>query len=111
MARFLVVVSSGEKPKSLLALRWAAAALSNGWADDVDVVFFGPAEDFLARGDPDFYEAIKALQSQGKEPIACERFAQAAGYLDTLAKRGIRTGYVGEIIARKTAEGYTPLVF
>ncbi len=75
MARFLVVVSSGEKPKSLLALCWAAAAISNGWTDDVEVVFFGPAEDFLARGDPDFYEAIKALRSRGKEPVACERFA------------------------------------
>jgi len=111
VARFLLVASTGEKGKSLLGLRWAIAAIERGWAEEVRVVLFGPVEEHVARGDPDYLEALERLRGLGVEPVLCERYAQAAGVLEELRGRGLTLGPVGEMIAELAGKGYTPLVF
>ena len=111
MSKFLVIVSTSEKEKSLLGIRCAIAALKNKWVDDVEVVFFGPIEKSIAEGDTEFLALIEELKGMGKEPTACIRVAEAGGYLQDLSAKGVKTGPVGEMIAEFVGKGFVPLVF
>lgn len=109
--KVLVIVSTGEIPKASLGIRWAAAAIRNGWVDDVEVVLFGPVEELVAKGEEQLIEPLAELVKLGKEPLACRRVADAQGITAELERRNVKTEYVGEIIAKLMAEGYVPLTF
>ncbi|WP_240910633.1 hypothetical protein [Thermococcus sp. MV11] len=77
---------------------WAVNAIKNGWAEDVEVVLFGPIEDAVARGDKRFVPWIERLRELRKLPRACRRIAEEKGFEEILGKNS-RVGYVGAIIA------------
>lgn len=111
MAKAVVVVSSRDREKAALGVRWAAAAKRNGWVEDVKVLFFGPSEDLLAEGDEAVMTALKDLKDLGVEAIACRRFAEGKGYAGKLEERGVKVGFVGELIAKYMEEGYKVITF
>jgi hypothetical protein len=111
MSKFLVVISTSERDKALLGLRWAIAALKNKWAEDVEVVFFGPIEKSIAEGDNDLLGLIKDLEGLGKEAVACIRVAEAEGIAEKISEKNVKLGRVGELIAKYVDNGFIPLVF
>ncbi len=110
MSKVLVVVSTSEMNKAVLGALWASAALKEGWAENVELMFFGPIEEKIALGDERLMKAIQEFRGLGKKPVACERVAKGGGYIDILSRR-IDTGPVGEMIGEYIDKGYVPLVF
>jgi len=111
VVRAVVVVSTRDVEKAVLAARWAAAARRNGWVEEVAVFFFGPSEDLIASGDEAVLEALQALREAGVRVAACRRFAEGRGYASRLEELGVEVYYVGEEIARLIREGHTVLTF
>ncbi len=111
MAKFLVVVSTQDPGAASLAVRWAAVALSSKWAEDVEVAFFGPSQKLLVEGEESVMNAITALREAGKEPMVCERVADAMGVKQVLVEKGFKLGPVGETIGKLADQGYKVLVW
>ena len=109
----LVVVSTAEKGKAILALRWAYRMVERGLAKDVKVYLFGPVEELVAKGDPEISQAVRSLIDSGVEVLACHGYAEMNGFEDQLRKAlgEERVTHVGRLIVERVKEGYTPLVF
>jgi hypothetical protein len=111
----LVVISSGDEEKALVAASWAANARLRGWADDVVIVVFGPAEKLLLSGGG-LLDALKIAQGAGARIYFCRRYAETRGFAEEL-ERVVESEdlgsveYVGPLIAELISKGYTPLVF
>ena len=69
MARVLVIVSSGDVGKALTGLMWATNALKRKWVDDVELIFFGPVEELIARDEKSLLEAIAAYSEVKGDPL------------------------------------------
>lgn len=110
MSKVLVIVSTAEIEKAALGVLWAAAAIKEGWVEDVELVFFGPIEEKIALGNETIMKAIDEYKKTGKKPMACERVARSHNYLELLSSR-IDVGPVGELIGDYLSKGYIPLVF
>ena len=109
MVKVLVIITSPDE-RALPGFMWAANALQNGWAEDVEVILFGPAERAVAEGDELFVPWVKKLAEMGRTPIACRRIAEVEGFVGPLEKY-TKVEYVGRIIAEKLEEGYVPMTF
>ena len=108
--KILVVVSTSDKEKALAALMYATNAKKYGWVEDVKVVFFGPAERYIAEDDESFDKYLEKLKGVGVEARACKRIAEIGGFEEKLRIK-IPTEYVGEYVSKLMDQGYTPLVF
>lgn len=108
-SRVLIIISTGEKGKAAAGLRYAFRAKSEGWMDDVKVIFFGPSEKLLV-GDDLIAERAKEIAAMEK-PIACKAFADQLGISEKIESLGLKVDFVGPIISRLIKEGYVPLVF
>ena len=109
MVKALVIISSADE-RAIPGLMWAVNAIKNGWAEDVEVILFGPAERAVAKGDELFIPWIEKLGELGKLPMACRRIAEVEGFVGPLEKY-TKVEYVGRIIAEKLEEGYVPMTF
>ena len=111
--KILVVVSTAEKGKALLALNWAARLREKELAPDVKVYLFGPVEELVARGDREILDALERLYGLGVEVLACHGVAERGGFEEELKKvmGEERVTHVGRMIVERIREGYTPLVF
>ncbi|WP_148882271.1 hypothetical protein [Thermococcus aciditolerans] len=105
----LVIISSADE-RAIPGFMWAVNAIKNGWAEDVEVILFGPIEDAVARGDERFVPWMERLRELGKLPTACRRIAEEKGFEDILGKHA-KVEYVGAIIAELIEEGYVPMTF
>ncbi|BAA80568.2 conserved hypothetical protein [Aeropyrum pernix K1] len=110
MVKALVIISSSDVDKALTGMLWATNALKRGWAEDVELIFFGPIEAEIARGNQRLLEAIAAYSQVKGTPLACKRVAEQGGFEEAL-KDKVRVEYVGAKIAELLGKGYTPLVF
>lgn len=108
--KVVVIVSSSDVNKAMTGLMWAINARKYKWVDDVRLIFFGPIEERIAKGDESILSALMEFQSLGGSPLACKRVAEVGGYLESLENR-VRVEYVGKLISDLLQEGYTPLVF
>lgn len=112
-SKLLVVVSSGmeAKLKGLIGMRFAMNAKKSNYLDDVKVILFGPSEQAVADGDPDFNETLKALMGEGIVPVACSFVAAAQNITDKISDLGIMLEPVGAPIANYIREGYQVMTF
>jgi hypothetical protein len=109
MPKLLVIISSGKeaRDKALAGFIFAANSLKFGWAEKVEIIFFGPSQDLLAE-DAEFRETVIS-HLQGYKPFVCKFIADMKGHTDKMDFA--RVEYVGDIINKLIDEGYTPLVF
>ena len=110
MTKVLVIVSSKDVDKALTGLLWAVNALKWKWVEDVEIVFFGPIEEEIAKGNERLLKAIAAYVDFKGKPIACKLIAERGGYEGEISKY-VKVEYVGSRIADLIAQGYVPIVF
>ena len=110
MAKVLIIISSGDIAKALTGLMWAINALKYKWVEDVEVIFFGPIERYIAEGRKELMDAILEYSKVKGRPLACRKVAEVEGYVDKLEGK-VEVVYVGTVISRYINEGYVTLVF
>ncbi len=114
--KVLALISSGDKEKVVVGLRWAFNAKTRGWVDDVKVFLFGPSEDLVAKRDEEVTTIVKMLADAGVEVVACRGYAERRGISRELenaleAEAAGRLDFVGPLIAKLIAEGYHVVSF
>ncbi len=107
--KLLVIISSGDREKVLTALMYAKNNIKYGWIGDVQVVFFGPAENLLA-SDSDVRDSTAELANYGS-PLACKFLSDRDGISGHIESVGVDVDYVGSIIADMLRDGYVPMVW
>ena len=80
------------------------------WLDNVKLIFFGPVENLIAKGDYEIQRHIEMTKELEIEGVACRKIAEDKGYLKKL-NLILKTEYVGEVITNLLKDGYVPLVF
>ncbi len=73
-SKVLVIIATGEAEKAMTGLMYAQRTMSEGWLDQVRVMFFGPSERLLVENE-DLARQISATQ----KPIACKFLSDRDG--------------------------------
>jgi hypothetical protein len=108
-SKVLVIIATGEAEKALTGLMYAYRTMSEGWIDDVKVVFFGPSERLLVKD-----ERIAQISQQiceAEKPFVCKFISDQEGISEQIESLGLKVEYVGTIISDFIKEGYIPMVF
>jgi hypothetical protein len=108
-SKVLVIIATGEAEKALTGLMYAHRTMSEGWIDDVKVVFFGPSERLLVKD-----ERIAQIAQQiceAEKPFVCKFISDQEGISEQIESLGLKVEYVGTIISDFIKEGYVPMVF
>ncbi len=108
-SKLLVIIATGENEKALTGLMYASRTLSEGWMDEVKVVFFGPSERLLV--EDDFIAKTAKELSAVEKPIACKFISDRDGISEKIEALGVNVDYVGTIISDFIKDGYVPMVF
>ncbi len=108
-SKLLVIIATGENEKALTGLMYASRTLSEGWMDEVKVVFFGPSERLLVE-DQLIAKTAKELCAAEK-PFACKFISDRDGISEKIEALGVNVDYVGTIISDFIKDGYVPMVF
>jgi len=108
--KLLVIISSSDQGKALTGMMYAVNAMLHGWMNDVQLFFFGPAEELLTK-DKKIQEYLQQYSDMKGEAIACRVIAERDGTDSALSELGVRVDYVGEQISDLIKSGYTPLVW
>lgn len=113
MVKLFIIISSGleAKGKALAGMLFAKNVKIREYAEDVRVVFFGPSEQALAQGDPEFVQYYRDLSDAGVVSTACAKIAQDSGIKEELQTLGVGLEPVGSIITKHVAEGYEVITF
>jgi len=104
-----MIIATGENEKALTGLMYASKALSEGWMDEVKVIFFGPSERLLVE-DEMIAKTAKEFGAVEK-PIACKFISEREGISEKIEDLGFQVDYVGTIISDFLKDGYVPMVF
>lgn len=108
-SKLLVIISTGDNEKALTGMIHAHRSMTEGWMDDVKVIFFGPSEGLLIR---DVSIAGIAQQiCEAEKPTACKFIADRDGISEKIEQLGLKVDYVGPIISNYIKDGYVPMVF
>lgn len=113
MVKLFIIISSGmeAKGKALTGMMFAKNAKIREYAEDVRVIFFGPSEQALGQGDPDFVKRYKELTEAGVTSSACVYIARENGMESQLTTIGLELEPIGSVITRHVAEGYEVITF
>ena len=107
--KLLIIVASGDREKVLTALTYAKNNIKYGWIPDVQVIFFGPAENLLV-SDSDVTASATELANLS-QPLACQLLSDRDHISERIERIGIEVDYVGTIIADLLRDGYIPMVW
>ncbi len=107
--KLLVIIASGDREKVLTALMYAKNNIKYGWIPDVQVIFFGPAENLLV-SDSDVTASAAELANLS-QPLACQFLSDRDNLSERIERLGIEVDYVGTVIADLLRDGYTPMVW
>ena len=108
-SKILVIVATGEVEKAMTGLMYAYKTMTEGWLDEVKVMFFGPSEQLLVEN-KDVANLAKQISAMEK-PIACKFLSDRDGISEKIEALGVKVDYVGTIIAEHIKNGYVPMVF
>lgn len=108
-SKALFIISTGENEKALTGLSFAFFSKTQGWFDDVKVVFLGPSERLLVE-DENIQKVAKDM-AELDPPVACKMISDQEGFSDKLEEMGLTVSYVGDIISGFVRDGYAPMVF
>lgn len=110
----LVIVSSGEEAveKALTGMMFAINAKKHNWLENVNLMFFGPSEKMIAKGEN---EQVSGLLKQAIElgitPVACRAISEREDISMELKGLGIDVEYVGTILSSYIKKDYQVLTF
>lgn len=107
--KIVVVISSGERAKAATGLMYATNALGKGWMSEVKIIFFGPAQELIAKDEE--MQAMIAQIAELDAPVACKFISDRDGYSDKLEAAGLKVEYIGSMLSDLIKDGYVPLVF
>ncbi|MHB8232198.1 MAG: hypothetical protein ACYDDB_04785 [bacterium] len=113
-AKALIIIMSGSENqvRVKLGLNLAWRTKNSGAFEDVKIVFFGPAEDFIAKTeDKEILDAYAQVLANNIMPQACVAVAEGYGIGPILTDKKIELVHAGQAIAGFMAEGYQPLTF
>lgn len=113
--KLLVIISSGEEApdKAMTGMMYAINAKKHKWLDDVNLMFFGPSENMIAKAAPETQigQMLKQAFDLGMTPIACKAISDGSNLTTELKGLGIETEYVGTIISSYIKKDYQVLTF
>lgn len=111
----LVIISSGEEApdKALTGMMYAVNAKKNNWIDNVNMIFFGPSEKFIAGADSESRASklLKTAIELGITPVACKAISDGNELTASLQNLGFEVEYVGLIISSYIKKDYQVLTF
>lgn len=111
----LVIISSGEEApdKAFTGMMYAVNAKKNNWIDNVNMIFFGPSEKFIANLDSESRgsELLKKAIELGITPVACKAISDGNDLTPSLEKLGFEVEYVGLTISSYIKKDYQVLTF
>jgi len=107
--KLLIIIASGDREKVLTALTYAKNNIKYGWIPDVQVIFFGPAENLLV-SDSDVTASAAELANLS-QPLACQLISDRDHISERIEGIGIEVDYVGTIIADLLRDGFVPMVW
>ncbi|RLF60823.1 MAG: hypothetical protein DRN37_02030 [Thermoplasmata archaeon] len=108
-SKVLVIIATGEEEKALTGVMYAYKTMSEGWLDEVQVMFFGPSERLLVQNG-EIAKMAKELCAV-QQPIACKFISDRDGISEQIEGLGVKVEYVGTVIADFIKQGYVPMVF
>jgi hypothetical protein len=108
-SKVLVIISTGEAEKALTGLMYAYRSMSEGWIDDLRVVFFGPSERLLVKDERIAQIAQRICEAE--KPFVCKFISDQEGISEAIENLGLKVEYVGTIISDFIKAGYVPMVF
>jgi hypothetical protein len=80
-----------------------------GWADEVELIVWGPSSKLLA-GDPELQAEVKAMAEVGVILRACKACADRYEVSDDLRKLGVEVEYMGTELTERIASDEWNLV-
>lgn len=111
----LVIISSGKEApdKALTGMMYAVNAKKNNWIDNVNMIFFGPSEEFIAHSDSESRQAqlLKKAIELGITPVACKAISDGNEITPNLQSLGFEVEYVGLTISSYIKKDYQVLTF
>lgn len=113
MVKLFIIITSGmeAKGKALTGMMFAKNAKRREFAEDVRLIFFGPSENALAEGDPDFVNSYKELSEAGIISTACIKIAEDSKIGPSLQTLGLELEPVASVITRYASDGYQVITF
>ncbi|MGP6219924.1 hypothetical protein [Caldiplasma sukawensis] len=110
--KMLFIISSGEeaKEKALAGLTMAVRTAEAGRAD-VRILFFGPSEEMIAKGDETVNSLLKRATEINIYKTACTFIASNKKIEKELTDKKVLLEPAGQVVAKAISEGYVPLTF
>lgn len=109
--RLAVLWTSGDPEVAhRVCLMYTHAAKSNGWADDVTLIVWGPSSRLLA-ADKDVQAKVKQMMEDGVRVEACIACANSYGIADDIRALGIEVKPMGKPLTDMMNSDYKVLNF
>lgn len=111
--KILFIISSGmeQKEKAVTGLRMAINMKQKNRVSDVRLLFFGPSEEMVAKGDEMLNSMLKEATDAGIYKTACVFIAENKKISASLKEKNINLEPAGEVLAKALQEGYVPITF
>lgn len=109
----LIIITSGEedKEKAVIGMRVAINLKKNGLSNEVNVLFFGPSERLVAKGDKEVDELLIQLFDQKIIPTACKGIAIRDEINTKLLEKKLELDMASGYIARRLDSGFSVITF
>ncbi len=113
MVKLFVIISSGmeAKQKAITGMMFAYNAKRRNMVEDMRLIFFGPSEEAIAEGDPDFMDYYRKLVEAGVTSTACIKIAEDSNISDSLKNLGLPLEPVASVITKYASDGYQIITF
>ncbi len=108
---FFIITGKENPERFSLALTIASRSAMNKRYDDLKVIFYGPAEDYLTSISGQDLENFNYLLKNGHVDSACVNYAAGKNIKDQLTKLGINLQPTGERLAYFVNQGYEVVTF
>lgn len=111
--KVLVMISSGEesREKTITGMRLAINLKKNNLSDEVNVLFFGPSERLIAKGDKEVDELLGQLFEQKIIPSACKAIAIRDDVNLRLIEKKVELDLASSYIASRLDAGFSLISF
>ena len=107
----LIVWTSGDPDVAhKMVFMYAFNAQKNGWWDQVTLLVWGPSSK-LSSEDKDIQDALKRMQDEGVELLACKGCADQYGVSSKLEDLGIEVKYTGTYLTDFIKSGKKVITF
>jgi len=107
----LVIIATRDPEKIKTAVMYAGNAKKRGWFNEVEVIFFGPSEDEIAKNKNLIKDIMQISSDTGLTIGACKAVADNMKLTPTLESVGLNVFYVGEYISKKIKNGVKTMVW